>query len=295
MASDHRPIKVIYILGAGHSGSTLLDLMLGSHSSIESLGEIKNFSAYMGSGSRLSDDQKRCTCGVHVRECLYWQRMLQALEKTMGTSRISLEEKDPAHFGAYNAAVFQAALDMTGKHIICESSKNYSRLKRLLKSRRFDMLVVHLVRDSRAVAYSYVKRGQSPLKVAYNWQMVNLFERVRLGIVGDRAKYILVRYEDLVEASQAVLSQILERVGLSFEQGQLRYWEMPQHNLGGNSMRHRKPAGVEKDIQYLSDLTPGQWRLCTLVSALGLKAFGYALRRQSALKDNAEHLADSKP
>jgi len=34
-------IKLIYILGLGHSGSTLLDFILGSHSKFESVGEIK--------------------------------------------------------------------------------------------------------------------------------------------------------------------------------------------------------------------------------------------------------------
>ena len=34
------PRKVVFILGSGHCGSTLLDLMLGAHSRIVGLGEM---------------------------------------------------------------------------------------------------------------------------------------------------------------------------------------------------------------------------------------------------------------
>ena len=52
--------KYVYISSAAYSGSTLLDLLLGSHSRIESLGEI----------SFLAQDlavNNRCTCGTPVR------------------------------------------------------------------------------------------------------------------------------------------------------------------------------------------------------------------------------------
>src|SRR5690606_31136679 len=60
--------KVVYIVGAGHSGSTLLDLILGTHSRIESVGEIKRlerlYSGGKGSG---------CTCGEPFTACAYWR------------------------------------------------------------------------------------------------------------------------------------------------------------------------------------------------------------------------------
>jgi Sulfotransferase family len=69
--------KYIYICSAGHSGSTLLDLLLGSHSRIESLGEI----------SFLSHDiavDNRCTCGSPVRECHIWRSVVKQLSSRFG-------------------------------------------------------------------------------------------------------------------------------------------------------------------------------------------------------------------
>jgi hypothetical protein len=70
-------IKYLYICAAGHSGSTLLDRLLGSHSNIESLGEI----------SRLPQNIKLntlCTCGQPVRSCAVWQEVIKQMSLRLG-------------------------------------------------------------------------------------------------------------------------------------------------------------------------------------------------------------------
>ena len=47
--------KVVYIMGRGHSGSTMLDLMLGNHEKIHSVGELT-------SGFRRRSE--KCSCLV---------------------------------------------------------------------------------------------------------------------------------------------------------------------------------------------------------------------------------------
>jgi hypothetical protein len=71
--------RYVYICSHRHSGSTLLDLLLGSHSRIESLGEI----------SFLSQDlalNLPCTCGVPIRECTVWQGVIERLSKQLGVN-----------------------------------------------------------------------------------------------------------------------------------------------------------------------------------------------------------------
>jgi Sulfotransferase family len=70
--------RYVYICSHRHSGSTLLDLLLGSHSRIESLGEI----------SFLSQDlalNLPCTCGLRIRECTVWQTVIDRLSAQLGT------------------------------------------------------------------------------------------------------------------------------------------------------------------------------------------------------------------
>lgn len=59
----------VYICSAGHSGSTLLDLLLGSHSRIESLGEI----SHLPKNIALNTD---CSCGAKLTHCNVWKPIL---------------------------------------------------------------------------------------------------------------------------------------------------------------------------------------------------------------------------
>jgi hypothetical protein len=63
----------LYICGAGHSGSTLLDMLLGSHSRIASLGEVMNLPMDWATNNR-------CTCGANVRDCNLWSEVVHEFE-----------------------------------------------------------------------------------------------------------------------------------------------------------------------------------------------------------------------
>jgi hypothetical protein len=64
--------KAVFICSAGHSGSTLLDLLLGSHSVAASLGEITQLPKNLALNSG-------CSCGQRVRKCEAWRPILVAL------------------------------------------------------------------------------------------------------------------------------------------------------------------------------------------------------------------------
>jgi Sulfotransferase family len=68
---DTVPIAM-FICAAGHSGSTLLDLLLGSHPAAMSLGEITHLPKNVALNTP-------CTCGVPVRDCSFWRRVLERL------------------------------------------------------------------------------------------------------------------------------------------------------------------------------------------------------------------------
>ncbi len=64
---DNTKIRLIYILAASHSGSTLLSLLLGSHPEITTIGELK--------ATSLGDpDQYRCShCLLLVLATVAWR------------------------------------------------------------------------------------------------------------------------------------------------------------------------------------------------------------------------------
>lgn len=69
--------RYVYICSAGHSGSTLLDLLLGSHSRAASLGEITQLP------KNISLDTL-CTCGASIRMCRLWSVIIAQLSDELG-------------------------------------------------------------------------------------------------------------------------------------------------------------------------------------------------------------------
>jgi len=74
-------IKYVYICSAGHSGSTLLDLLLGSHSKVESLGEI----AHLPKNIALNTE---CSCREPVQSCSLWKPVIANLGAEIGADLI---------------------------------------------------------------------------------------------------------------------------------------------------------------------------------------------------------------
>lgn len=89
--------KLVYIAGPGHSGSTLLDMLLGGHSQISSLGEIHRFYLSMNRSTR----PHRCDCGSILTECPFWKEIILGLTertgKTVDEIRSSFYTTDPAY------------------------------------------------------------------------------------------------------------------------------------------------------------------------------------------------------
>jgi hypothetical protein len=67
-----------FICSAGHSGSTLLDILLGSHLRGFSLGEITHLPKNIALNSQ-------CSCGRQIDECLFWKPLLSDYGHEKGT------------------------------------------------------------------------------------------------------------------------------------------------------------------------------------------------------------------
>lgn len=76
----------LYIAGSGHSGSTLLDMLLGGHPQVASLGE----PIFLVFNSNEHKTMDRCTCGLHVLDCPFWRRA-----EAGARHLLSLNEEEP--------------------------------------------------------------------------------------------------------------------------------------------------------------------------------------------------------
>ena len=78
----NKNITVLYIAGNGHSGSTLLDIIIGSSPDIFSAGELTFI-------TRDSIFEEYCSCGCLIKECPVWSKIVRIW---LETASITLED-----------------------------------------------------------------------------------------------------------------------------------------------------------------------------------------------------------
>jgi hypothetical protein len=177
-------IPLVYILSNGRSGTTLLDLLLGAHKNIWTTGEAQNLPW------ELVHPRAPCGCGNPVQESAFWKEILddiptkiegyhvghfhneQQVGKVLrwnllpdlirGASREKwIEAVD--EYGRKNEQLFRvvrdAAKNRTGHDIqwLVDASKDVYRLFWLQQSGRFDLRVIHVMKDPRALVYSMAR------------------------------------------------------------------------------------------------------------------------------------------
>ena len=187
---------LVMILGAGHSGSTLLDKALGSHPSCFSLGEVNNLD------KELNKDFSLCGCSKPIRECDFWLDIVNRLSDKYGKDymRTPLELKTNIDFDSgsklekivfliktffssrpmknllndrmeegmkISSDIIEMVFEKTGADILIDSTKNIFRSFLYRNQfREYKIKFIHLVRDGRSVLNSYQKK-------TYNVHMLN--------------------------------------------------------------------------------------------------------------------------
>ena len=80
-------VRLLYILAASHSGSTLLAMLLGNHPEICTVGEMKHTS--------IGDvDRYRCSCGALIRACGFWNDVARDMRSRGLDYRVARGETD---------------------------------------------------------------------------------------------------------------------------------------------------------------------------------------------------------
>jgi hypothetical protein len=301
------PLRYVYILGAGHSGSTLLAMLLGMHPRICTVGEVK--APALGRA-----DEYRCSCGEPVTACSFWQGLerevaargadldlfagntdvrraptayLRALLKPLhrpasieGLRELALG-LSPAwkdHLGrvqAVNAALARAACAITGKDVFVDSSKTGMQLKYLLKNADLDVRVIRLVRDGRGVSLSYrTADGLSVSDAAFAWRRANEeAETIVSGLPRDR--WFDLRYEQLCTELQPTLGALFAFIGVEPPAALADSGAAPRHVLGNNKAR-LNPKEVRLEEKWRRVLTPGDLATFDRIAGPSSRALGYA-------------------
>lgn len=226
-------MRMLYIVGLGRSGSTLVDTLLDSHSRVRSPGGIRRLAKYAR--------WRPCPCGApRFADCEFWSRVDTALHARIGRSLTTVEvhSRDASVFRAHNRAVLEAVAEATGVDTVVDNSKSAGRLRRLMKESDLEVIPVHVMRHPHGRARSLRKRDARGYAgtLTYTWRSLRIFALLY------RKPHIVVDYDALAADPEGQLTRLMERLGLAFEQGQLHWAERPHHNIGAADVLRTTPG-----------------------------------------------------
>ena len=175
------------------------------------------------------------------------------------------------------AAVFEALLRLdggvgSGPGVWGDKSPSYLRSLPLLDAVFPDCRVLHIVRDCRDYARSINRAwGKDPLRAAQRWTD-GVTDAHAAGQALGSARYLLLRYEDLLADVEGTLETALAFVGLSPAPG-MGTLNQPTENLGDAKGQARV---VTDNVEKWRSMDPTLRRQIEAIAGPGLAAFGYA-------------------
>ena len=312
-AGDCEPIRLIYIMGAVRSGSTLWDTILGNHPDVESVGELCNVSENGWVSSRM------CACGETATQCPFWSEIRREWARLTGTDdeagygdlvrrlekhrlwlpRLESEARNGSarvrEYSERTKALYEAIRTVSGKSVLVDSSKRPSRALLLSKIPGIDMTLIHLVRDARGVAWSEQKRLKNAVQAglpknygvksvghtAMLWTFVNMQASWMRGRL-PAWKSIRLRYEDSIARPHEALDQIGGLADVDYsEVAQAIVAGQPLgigHTIAGNNMRMSGAVRLRADTQWIENLSPWDRKLCWAIAGSVLRRYGYGRR-----------------
>jgi hypothetical protein len=261
-------MRVIYIAGTSHSGSTLLDLMLNAHPAIFAAGEVLKLNRQLQVKDARRGTRAPCSCGApSLWECRFWSAVDR---RTRETSRKSLTALDMLDYrdldaaSASNAVVFNAIADVSGRNFVVDSSKLPGRLYYLMRLKGLDVYPVHLVREPKGQINSVVRKHGGFFKHIFRYELIH--EQLRRALRS--VPHSVVHYEDLVRDPKAALRSILQPLGLDFDPRQLEWAEAEKHEVAGNHMRFNATSELVLDESWRQSLSPLKQRAINLGTLL---------------------------
>lgn len=201
--------KVVFIVGAGHSGTTLLGMMLGTHRDALFASEVLN--------CQYLDDETRPihkrTCRVCGPRCKVWS----GIKGEVG--------------------IYDELAKRSGRSIVIDSSKKPVQWveRQIPKLLDRDISLVYIKRDVRAIVASHLRKKpeRTVLSILKGWMYQveaceSLYEKFP-------DKTASVQYELLAKDPEKTLKQLCEAIDYEYVVEMLYPWDADHHPLRGNA------------------------------------------------------------
>lgn len=328
--------RVVYIGGSGRSGSTLMERVLDQLPGACSVGEtVQIWEQALGRG-------EPCGCGLPLASCPFWAKvgelafggwdeldtagLIQLKESVDRTRRLpglallsAARPRTPSgrrlaaladSYARPYATLYAAIGQVSGSPVVIDSSKRVMLAFCLRRIPGLDLRVIHVVRDSRAVAYSWTKlvsrpeaareastgeagtgeagpgktymETYSPGRTAMRWNILNLAFQI---LAARGVPTLRVRYEDFVADPAGSAQRMADFAcgpgalpgGLAAALGRGHADFEVTHTAAGNPMRFRTGrVEIRRDDAWRSKLPRRDRALVSLLTAPLLARYRYS-------------------
>ncbi len=306
-------VKVLYIAGFGRSGSTILANSLGQIDGFFSGGEMN----FIWKHALIED--RLCGCGRHSRECPVWNAVFD--EAFGGVENVDAREimrlqfsgartrhipqmmtesgrkKLEARMGKFltsSARLYEAVKSVTNSQVIVDSSKEPAYGRAIAMIPEVDLRVLHLIRDPRAAAYSWLKKKEQPdsedrefmhqksaTDSAVLWDAWNISTEA-MWRRSSGGKYMRLRYEDFIAAPKESFRSILDFIGEPESElplaGEREVKLGVSHTVSGNPNRFDTGSvELRRDDGWREEMLARDHNLVTAFTSPLLVRYGYPL------------------
>lgn len=305
--SQKNKVNLVYIAGNVHSGSTLLEMLLGSFDEAWGLGEVNTVPW------ELVEGKESCECGKYPSFCPFWSEVrkksggilkpggyLSLFRESLNGGKLLRPKEinslflghDPPKerledFCRVNRDFFRIAKkkaeDVSGRKMryLVDSSKDPYRLFWLIFCKDINIKIIHLKKDPRAFVYSMTKNERrflpgllKTLRMSIRYIVENLLVEKAIKRV-PRSECFDLRYRNLASNPEAVLKRISLWLDIPYRENMSKnFRDIERHGLTGNKARYEK-KGVVLDEKWKTGLPAYRKNIIKFMTYPWARKYGY--------------------
>lgn len=263
-ATQKRKHRVVILLGTNYSGSHLLSHLVSAHSQCFGVGELHRYEQLIGTSKQApvvsQYDASPLFHNLAELPVVDWYATL--------AQRFGAEHKIAAP-------------------LVVDNSKKVKWVKRVTRGQQLDLRLVHLIRDPRALVLRWLntydsdkRRRTQRLRVAKrvpsralqiltgSWIDVFIYKWLRENrqisdfMAHSKTAHAVVTYRNVVFDTQATLEKLMPRLGLEFEEAQLRFGE--GNTFGTTKTAHAdavRQSEIRPDLKWQTQLDKSALRV----------------------------------
>lgn len=294
------------MLSNWYSGATLLAILLDRHPKLACNGESFPFTY---------KDKRRykCSCGEFLDECNFYRSCASHMfDETNGqwNNEFFVQVPSYSNLGIINKYLLSPrrdnffrnglldffppyrqkqdsfldaqeqfidkALDYLDSDLYLDGTKSIRRAQLFIHSGRFNIRVIHSIRDGRAYCYSYIKNNDFPreklIEAAHRWNdyihKVNSLEKSNTGL-----NIITIRYEDLCKDLDKNMNRLFEFLGLDKDYDLQN--NVSENHILGNKMRKSFDNNIIEDKKWEKNLSQHEIEMITEIMDDNLIRYSY--------------------